>query len=296
MPLPTLQTYPGIVTPQPGNALMQAQKIQSGQMQNQLMGKKLEDYDEDRAYLKKSRSREDKKFEMETEEYNYKKLQRHAKKAKEFLPQVTPENYDDYVKWNVESGVPAEFFKSPEEFAAMTVDEQEAYKLQLAKGADDLVATDLETQKSRAKATEQKQKDAAAMERAKLAADARIKAANISASKKSDGKDYEGDRAKLVDDTRSYYHEKGRHLLDPESGLIQMGPKDNPDKYVKEFKEILSEMQKDMKRISNGELPSWYKQGAKTQMDDSEVSNILTDNGYDPTPENIEKFRKNNDL
>jgi hypothetical protein len=102
-------------------------------------------------------------------------------------------------------------------------------------------------------------KDKAAMDRAKLAADARIKAANISASKKSDGKDYEGDRAKLVDDTRSYYHEKGRHLLDPESGLIQMGTKDDPDKYVREYKKILTEMQTDMKRISNGKLPSWYK-------------------------------------
>ena len=143
MPLPQLQTYPGIETPRPADAMMKGQQIQRGQMENALMGKKLGDYDEDRSYLEKSRSREDKKFEMETEEYNYKKLQRHAKKAKEFLPQVTPENYDDYVKWNVESGVPAEFFKSPEEFAAMTVDEQDAYKLQLAKGADDLVATDI---------------------------------------------------------------------------------------------------------------------------------------------------------
>ena len=54
MPLPTLQTNPGIVTPQPANALMQAQKMQHGQMENALMGKKLGNYDEDRKDLKKT--------------------------------------------------------------------------------------------------------------------------------------------------------------------------------------------------------------------------------------------------
>ena len=163
MPLPQLITNPGIVTPQPANAMMQAQKMQRGQMENALMGKQLENYDEDRANLMKKRGRED-------EEYNYKVLQRQATKAKEFLPQVTPDNYADYIEWNVES-VPEKMqealrkaFKSPEEFKAMTPEQQEAYKLEIAKNSDDLVKTDLETQKSRAKAQVQKQKERAALE------------------------------------------------------------------------------------------------------------------------------------
>jgi hypothetical protein len=55
-------------------------------------------------------------------------------------------------------------------------------------------------------------------------------------------------------------------------------------------------MKKDMKRIKNGKLPSWYegeKVGAKS---DDDISKILTDGGYKATPEAIKTFRKNNDL
>ena len=141
MPLPQLQTYPGIETPRPADAMMKGQQMQRGQMENALMGKKLGDYDEDRAYLKKSRGKED-------EEYRYKKLQRHVAKAREFLPQVNSDNYDDYLAWNEEGGISKDMFKSVEEFRAMTPEQREEYKLQLAQKADDLVAKDLATLKA----------------------------------------------------------------------------------------------------------------------------------------------------
>ena len=77
---------------------------------------------------------------------------------------------------------------------------------------------------------------------------------------------YEKDKAKQIDDTRAFYHEKGKHLLDPETGLIQMGPEGDPEKYIREYQQILGEMQKDMVRIKEGKLPSWYEGRFQSQL------------------------------
>lgn len=112
----------------------------------------------------------------------------------------------------------------------------------------------------------------------------------------SEGGSYETNKAQQIDDTRSYYHEESRQLMDPESGLIRQGPKDNPNKYIDEYQKILSKMKKDMKRIKDGKLPVWYegeKEGAKS---DDDIAKILTDGGYKATPETIKKFRELNGL
>ena len=84
MPLPQLQTYPGIETPKPADAMMRGQQLQRGQMQNALIGKQLQNYDEDRATeadtLKFTKTMKALEFSYKTSntkdefESNYKKL------------------------------------------------------------------------------------------------------------------------------------------------------------------------------------------------------------------------------
>jgi len=100
--------------------------------------------------------------------------------------------------------------------------------------------------------------------------------------KKAEGKDstsrleYEQDRGKQIDDTRSFYHEMSRHLLD-DMGYIKPGPKDDPGKYEREYNDIATKMSKDMNRINKGELPIWYS--GKTGKSEKTITQTGTYNG-----------------
>jgi len=141
MPLPTLQQFNAPLY-QPTTMKLQGMKIQDMQKRTGLVDQQV-GMQRDRLNLDK------KEFSMKEEQYNLKKLQDFAKKAKDFLPQVNADNYDDYLKWIEEGGADIKMFKTPEEYVAMPPEQQEAYKLELAKDADDLVAMDLETLKKK---------------------------------------------------------------------------------------------------------------------------------------------------
>lgn len=130
-----------------------------------------------------------------------------------------------------------------------------------------------------------KQREIAVKER-----NARTAEANTSGS----GGGYEKDKAKLVDDTRAFYSSQAKLLLDPESGLIRQGPKGNPNKYIKEYAALQKQQKADMRKISKGELPSWFGEDEKKSDDD--IAEILRANGKRVTPETIQKFRELNGL
>jgi len=117
----------------------------------------------------------------------------------------------------------------------------------------------------------------------------------MNANKKSETGGYEKDKGKLVDDTRAFYSAKAKQLLDPESGLIRQGPKEDPNKYIKEYQAIQKEMKSDMNKIRKGELPSWFG-GEDEPKTDEDIATLLKNNGYKATPEAIATFRKNNGL
>jgi len=91
-----------------------------------------------------------------------------------------------------------------------------------------------------------------------------------------DIRQYEQDRGKQIDDTRSFYHEMSRHLLD-DMGYIKPGPKDDPGKYEREYNDIATKMSKDMNRINKGELPIWYS--GKTGKSEKTITQTGTYNG-----------------
>lgn len=78
----------------------------------------------------------------------------------------------------------------------------------------------------------------------------------LTAEKPEKDSDYLKDKAKLVDDTRAFYMDKSRHLLDPD-GLIRIGPEGDEDKYINEYNKILNQMSKDMVTIRKGNIPAW---------------------------------------
>jgi len=224
---------------------------------------------------------------MEEQMFKINARAKHVEMAKGFLPNVSQDNYDDFVAWNKENEVPDVAFKSAEEVRAMTPEQFEQYKAGLDKMAEkDLKLTGVIKQfydlKGRLPANEAEIK--------KFQADIKPD------TKADEKKTYETNKAQQIDDTRSYYHEESRQLMDPESGLIRQGPADNPTKYIDEYQKILGRMKKDMKRIKNGKLPSWYEGENVGAKSDDDISKILTDGGYKATPEAIKTFRKNNDL
>uniref|UniRef100_A0A6M3IH32 Uncharacterized protein n=1 Tax=viral metagenome TaxID=1070528 RepID=A0A6M3IH32_9ZZZZ len=71
---------------------------------------------------------------------------------------------------------------------------------------------------------------------------------------------YAEDKAKLVDDTRAFYSQKAKLMLDPDTGLVRMGPDNDVDKYVREYNELMRQMNSDMVRINKGNLPKWLSE------------------------------------
>lgn len=71
---------------------------------------------------------------------------------------------------------------------------------------------------------------------------------------------YSEDTGKQVDDNRSFYSQKARLLIDPETQLIRPGPAGNPDKYVKEYGELMKQMESDQRKITQGKKPSWMEE------------------------------------
>jgi len=167
MPLPQLQTYPGIVTPKPADAMMQAMKMKDQLKRTGLQEQGLE--------LRK----DELGIRKETLEFN--KKQKKLEAGKQFIPTLTKEDYPRFKNWI--KGI-------DEDWADLLPDEPpedfDAFKEQIYLGADNLTKSNLAQYKAMMDQVKSDKKDKAAMDRAKLAADARIKAANISASKKDD--------------------------------------------------------------------------------------------------------------
>jgi len=272
--LPALQTYPGIETPRPADAMMKAQT-----MKNEMARTGIAQQNADTA--QKYLGLAGQKFEQDKETQKFTKSMRAMEFA--FQNSRTPEEFASSYKEMTGEDVKVKFsgknitmqfpdkdgnmmeVSGPSEVVADAVaafSKDPSHALDPEKGKvsfEYLARQGVSFKKIPAKGS-----DAGfTLGEGQARYDASGKKIASRPKTAGDGKDYEGNRAQLVDDTRSYYHEKGRHLLDPESGLIQMGTKDDPDKYVKEYKKILTEMQTDMKRISNGKLPSWYKSDKK---------------------------------
>jgi len=70
-------------------------------------------------------------------------------------------------------------------------------------------------------------------------------------------KTYETDKSKQIDDTRAYYSAKAKLILDPDTGLVRQGPAGDPDKYTREYNELMRQMKTDMVRIDKGKKPTW---------------------------------------
>jgi len=73
---------------------------------------------------------------MEEQMFKINARAKHVEMAKGFLPNVSQDNYDDFVKWNKENEVPDVAFKSAEEVGAMTPEQFEQYKTGLDKTAE----------------------------------------------------------------------------------------------------------------------------------------------------------------
>ena len=69
---------------------------------------------------------------------------------------------------------------------------------------------------------------------------------------------YGQDKAKLMDDTNAHYRLLMTALQD-EDGDIKQGPKDDPDKYYREYDALSEKMKADKVSIGKGEDPSWLR-------------------------------------
>jgi len=70
---------------------------------------------------------------------------------------------------------------------------------------------------------------------------------------------YLKDKGAIVDDTNTFYRDKAKSLLDPDSGLVRFGPDGDENKYLDEYNQLFAEKAADMVRIRKGELPSWLQ-------------------------------------
>lgn len=65
---------------------------------------------------------------------------------------------------------------------------------------------------------------------------------------------YLQDPAKLVDDTRSFYAQKMRGMIDPMTNMVIRGKEE-------EYQAIIKLMEGDMQRIATGQIPAWLSGG-----------------------------------
>jgi len=159
MPLPTLQTYPGIETPKPADAMMQAMKMKDQLKRTGLAEQGLQ-LQKDELGIRK-----------ETLEFN--KMQKNLEIGKQFIPSLTKEEYPKFREWAKSIGAPVDLLpeEAPEDF--------DAFKEKLYLGADNLTKTNLaqykavmdqikEQRKQEATSIEKQKDRDAAMARTKL--------------------------------------------------------------------------------------------------------------------------------
>lgn len=89
--------------------------------------------------------------------------------------------------------------------------------------------------------------------------------------------------AQKIDDTRSYWNDQAKALLDPEGKWVTPGKE-------AEYKNIMKHMERDLRLVSSGKMPSWMGERVPTL---EEMQQILVEigasPGTEPTPEQKEK-------
>ena len=130
MPLPQLITNPGIVTPQPANAMMKAQT-----MKNEMARTGIAQQNADTA--QKYLGLAGQKFGLEKETLEFNKMQKNLEIGKQFIPSLTKEEYPKFREWAKSIGAPVDLLpeEAPEDF--------EAFKEQVYLDADNLTKTNL---------------------------------------------------------------------------------------------------------------------------------------------------------
>ena len=145
MPLPQLQTYPGIVTPKPADAMMQAMKMKDQLKRTGLQEQGLE--------LRK----DELGIRKETLEFN--KKQKKLEAGKQFIPTLTKEDYPKFKNWV--KGI-------DEDWADLLPDEPpedfDAFKEQIYLGADNLTKTNLAQYKAVMDQVKEQKKQQAALD------------------------------------------------------------------------------------------------------------------------------------
>jgi hypothetical protein len=130
MPLPQLQTYPGIETPRPADAMMKAQTMKNEMAR---VGIAQQQADTAQNYLGLAK----KKFGQDKEILEFNKMQKNLEIGKQFIPSLTKEEYPKFREWAKSIGAPVDLLpeEAPEDF--------DAFKEQLYLGADNLTKTNL---------------------------------------------------------------------------------------------------------------------------------------------------------
>lgn len=160
MPLPTLQTLK-IAQPQPATMKLQAMKMGAELGRLGEMQKRTEIYQS--------------QHDLAKQQFELNRMKARLSTIRQFIPQVTQDNYDDFIKWGSKLGIPEELYPSVEEVKALSPEKFESEKTKFAMDVDDFLKKDLETIKHEHAMELQTQKDAAAMARTMVTAGAEDK-------------------------------------------------------------------------------------------------------------------------
>ena len=210
MPLPTLQTNPGIVTPQPANAMMQAMTVKDKLDRTNIAR---QNADTNQKYLGLAGE----KLELSKETLKFNKMQKSLEMGKQFIPSLTKEEYPKFKEWVKSIDGPIDLLpdEAPENW--------DEFRQQLYLGADNLTKANLAQYKAVMDQIKSDKKDKAAMERAKLAASSREKAALISKDKT------DTEKAKKLKSLASDYFQQTGRGYSAERGTGQFIPDENKE-------------------------------------------------------------------
>jgi hypothetical protein len=254
MPIPQLQHYNILDT------MAKAEAIKGARTRNKITKNVLNYQEQDRpaelatrasdtAYNEKKRGAELKGMDIDQAVKDISLMQTKLKVARDQLPAVTPDTYDDYLDW-LQNTVKLDTrpMPSPDEVAKMAPGDWEATKKKLIMQADDVINMDIEQFKQQAAMDRTKQTGRDAMARTKQSGRDSIEAAQI----RSETTDKEPWRHKIERESKEELRKRYRYVRDQinkvMAGVDIMGISEDKQKSIENWQRELEATEKEYKK------------------------------------------------